>query len=114
MSIAVTALWAINFQMAACSGDYRAAKCILDNQLAGNPSLDWRRYVTDEQATAIESTIIDVSIAPEPFQSVAAKPKRQQQGDDHIITITAGSTKLVMTGAELKAAGQAARRKRGA
>ena len=111
MSIASTSMWAINFQMAACSGDYRAAKCILDNQLAGNPSLDWRRYVTVEQVTAIESTEIAVSIAPEPFQSV--KP-RKKKGDDVIVTITAGSTKLVMTGAELREAGQAARRRRGA
>jgi hypothetical protein len=111
MSIPVTSLWAINFQMAVSAGDYRAARCIPINQLAGYPSLDWRRYVTAEQATAIESTIIDVSIAPEPFQSV--KP-RKKKGDDVIVTITAGSTKLVMTGAELREAGQAAKRKRGA
>jgi len=106
-----TALWAINFQLAAQAADYRAARCILDNQLAGYPSLDWRRYVTPEQADAIESTIIGVSIAPEPFQSV--KP-RKKKGDDHIITITAGNQKVVMTGAELREAGQAAKRKRGA
>lgn len=111
MSIASTSMWVINFQLAVNAGDYRAARCILDNQLAGYPSLDWRRYVTAEQAAAIESTIIGVIVAPEPFQSV--KP-RKKKGDDHIITITAGDQKVVMTGAELKAAGQAARRKRGA
>lgn len=113
MSIPVTAMWAINFQMAVQAGDYRAARCILDNQLAGYPSLDWRRYVTPEQAAAIEKTIIGVIVAPEPFQSVKPKPKRK--GDDVVVTITTGNQKLVMTGSELKAAGQAARkRKRGA
>lgn len=111
--------WVFNFQLAVQRGDYRSARCILDNQLVINPRLNWQSYVTAEQADAIEKTIIGVSIAPEPFQSVAAKPKRKRQGDDVIVTITTGSTKLVMTGAELKAAGQAIRqesrkRKRGA
>lgn len=114
MSIAVTNLWVFNFQMAVQDGNYRAARCILDNQLAGRPALDWQRYVTAEQAAAIESTVITVSIAPEPFQSVAAKPKRKQQGDDDVITISSGNHKVVMTGAELREAGQAAKRKRGA
>lgn len=104
-----TPLWAIGFQIAASAEDYRAARCILDNQLAGYPSLDWQRYVTAEQAAAIESTVIVVSIAPEPFQSVKPKSKRKQQGDDHIITISSGNHKIVMTGSELKAAGQAIR-----
>jgi len=114
MSVAATSMWVINFQLAVNAGDYRAAKCILDNQLAGYPSLDWRRYVTPEQATAIESTEIAVSIAPEPFQSVAAKPKRKKKGDDDVITISSGNHKVVMTGAELREAGRAAKRKRGA
>jgi len=115
MSVAATSMWVINFQLAVNAGDYRAARCILDNQLAGYPSLDWRRYVTVDQATAIESTIIDVSIAPEPLQAVSSYKKR---GDDHIITITAGDRTFVTTNSELKAAGkaarQAAKRKRGA
>jgi len=117
MSIAVTAMWAINFQMAVNAGDYRAAKCILINQLAGYPSLDWQRYVTAEQAASIEKAIIDVIVAPEPSYSVVPKSKatRKAKGDDVIVTITAGDHKIVMTGSELKAAGQAARkRKRGA
>lgn len=112
MSVSAANLWVFNFQLAAQSENWRAAKCILDNQLAGNPSLDWRRYVTAEQAIAIESTIISVSIAPESLQTARNYKKR---GDDHIITISSGDHKVVMTGGELRKAGQAARnRKRGA
>lgn len=101
-----TPLWAIGFQLAASAEDYRAARCILDNQLAGYPALDWRRYVTAEQADAIETTIIGVIVAPEPLQTAKSYRKR---GDDVIVTITAGEHKVVMTGSELKAAGQAIR-----
>jgi hypothetical protein len=121
MSIAVTNLWVFNFQTAVQNGDYRAARCILDNQLVGRPKLNWRCYVTAEQAAAIEKTIIDVIVAPEPSYSVPtkAKAKRKAKGDDVIVTITAGDQKLVMTGGELEAAGRAIRqetrkRKRGA
>ena len=104
-----TPLWAIGFQLAASAEDYRAARCILDNQLAGYPALDWRRYVTAEQAHAIEKTIIGVSIAPESLQTAKSYKKR---GDDHIITITAGDRTFVTTNSELKAAGQAARKRK--
>ena len=120
MKAAATNLWVFNFQTAVQNGDYRAARCIINNQLAGRPALNWRRYVTPEQADAVEATIIDVIVAPEPSYSVPpkAKAKRKAKGDDVIVTITAGNQKLVMTGSELKAAGQAirqtAKRKRGA
>lgn len=116
MSIAATNLWVFNFQLAAQSKNWRSARCILDNQLAGNPKLDWRRYVTTKQAVAIEKTIIDAPIAPEPLQTARDYKKR---GDDHIITISSGDHTVVMTSGELRKAGQAIRqetrkRKRGA
>lgn len=106
MTVAATNLWVFNFQLAVQRGDYRAAKCILINQQAVNPSLNWRRYITPKQADVVEATIIAAPIAPEPVQSVSSYKKR---GDDHIITITAGDRTVVMTNSELKAAGQAAR-----
>lgn len=108
--------WVFSFQLAVQREDYRSARCILDNQRVINPRLNWQRYVTAEQAAAIEKTIIDVIVAPEPLQTVSNYKKR---GDEHIITITAGDRTIVMTNSELKAAGQAIRqetrkRKRGA
>ncbi|KPL90006.1 hypothetical protein [Herpetosiphon geysericola] len=101
-----TALWAINFQLAAQAEDWRSARCILDNQLAGYPALDWRQYVTAEQAAMVEATVIEVSIAPEPLQTASSYKKR---GDEHIIAITAGDRTFVTSNSELKAVGQALR-----
>lgn len=106
MSIAVTNLWIFNFQMAVQSENWHAARCILDNQLAGRPALDWRRYVTPEQAEVVEATVVAVSIAPEPLQTARNYKKC---GDDVIVTITAGDREVVMTGSELRKAGQAIR-----
>ena len=83
-----TPLWAIGFQLAASAEDWRAARCIVDNQLAGYPALDWRRYVTPEQADAIEKTIIGMIVAPEPLQTVNGSKK----------------AKVVMAGADREAA----------
>lgn len=70
MSIAITPLWVHNFQLAVAAGDYRAARCILDNQRVGLPTLNWQRYVTAEQAATIEATHVPIVI-----QSIPSLPK---------------------------------------
>lgn len=78
--IVPTPLWVHNLNMALANDDYRSAKCILLNQLAGYPSLNWRRYVSEAQAARLDATVVPVVIESQSKNYLQpAKPKNKRK-----------------------------------